>query len=557
LITAIEIENFKAFGQRQRIELRPLTLLFGPNSGGKSSLVHALHYLREVLCEGNIDAHRTRSGGDSLDLGGIQNFVHDHNPRKAITFRVEMEMSGLAFDSFGSDVGTFEDEIERTCGSINSFSVEVQLVMRPTPWLEQCRVAFNGEHFADLYLPATRPQAEIRQLNWLHPVLLDPAMDAERWAALDKNRRQQIESFPVFQEAEHAALGSPWTKYYSLSRPDEEDFGLLARMFTAAGISPLNDPDIFVPLPVGPVPSKNYSLVLPNTSDERLTEIRHLEALLSRLILGPLLRVTEALKDLRYVGPLRAVPGREAIPPAIAELGAWANGRAAWTTLAVGRTLLNERVDSWLSHADKLDTGYGLEQEDFRELRDDFVARVARAQHNIDTELGPIVNALAEQLRDQPAQSRVVLKELEKNLRLKPRDVGVGLSQVIPVLVAVLERDAGVVCLEQPELHLHPRQQAALGDLLIEGVKLHPTRQFIVETHSEHLILRILRRIRETTRGQATKDHTLSPQDLKIQYIRRSSSGSRAQSIDVDVNGDLVDEWPDDFFDQDFKERFA
>jgi hypothetical protein len=74
LITAIEIENFKAFGERQRIELRPITLLFGPNSGGKSSVTHALHYFREVLLHRNLDAHRTRSGGESLDLGGIRNF---------------------------------------------------------------------------------------------------------------------------------------------------------------------------------------------------------------------------------------------------------------------------------------------------------------------------------------------------------------------------------------------------------------------------------------------------------------------------------------------------
>jgi AAA15 family ATPase/GTPase len=56
VLTAIEIENFKAFGERQRIELRPITLLFGPNSGGKSSVSHALHYFREVMCEGNLDA---------------------------------------------------------------------------------------------------------------------------------------------------------------------------------------------------------------------------------------------------------------------------------------------------------------------------------------------------------------------------------------------------------------------------------------------------------------------------------------------------------------------
>ena len=82
-------------------------------------------------------------------------------------------------------------------------------------------------------------------------------------------------------------------------------------------------------------------------------------------------------------------------------------------------------------------------------------------------------------------------------------------------------------------------------------------RQLLIETHSEHLILRLLRRIRETTRKQAMPEHTLTPDQLRIQYVRREGSVSRVQTIDVDVNGDLVDPWPDDFFEQDFKERFS
>ncbi len=62
MLTAIELQNFKAFGDTQRIELRPLTLLFGPNSGGKSTIIHALHYARELLLGRSCDVHRTESG---------------------------------------------------------------------------------------------------------------------------------------------------------------------------------------------------------------------------------------------------------------------------------------------------------------------------------------------------------------------------------------------------------------------------------------------------------------------------------------------------------------
>ena len=85
MITAIEIENFKAFGERQRIELRPITLLFGPNSGGKSTVLHALQYAREILTGHNLNADRTIAAGLTADLGGFETFVHGRQRDQAIT----------------------------------------------------------------------------------------------------------------------------------------------------------------------------------------------------------------------------------------------------------------------------------------------------------------------------------------------------------------------------------------------------------------------------------------------------------------------------------------
>lgn len=58
-----------------------------------------------------------------------------------------------------------------------------------------------------------------------------------------------------------------------------------------------------------------------------------------------------------------------------------------------------------------------------------------------------------------------------------------------------------LIAIEQPELHIHPRLQAAIGDLFVESIQKNGHR-FIIETHSEHLILRLLRRIRETEKGK-------------------------------------------------------
>src|SRR4051812_21935219 len=76
MITGISIENFKGIRERVDIELRPLTLLFGANSAGKSTILQAIHLVHEVFNRQNPDADRTNLGGGAIDLGGFQSFVH-------------------------------------------------------------------------------------------------------------------------------------------------------------------------------------------------------------------------------------------------------------------------------------------------------------------------------------------------------------------------------------------------------------------------------------------------------------------------------------------------
>jgi predicted ATPase len=68
-ITAITIENFKGIKGPLRIEIKPITLLFGPNSAGKSTIIQALHFAREIFERDNLNPDWTIAGGDSVDLG--------------------------------------------------------------------------------------------------------------------------------------------------------------------------------------------------------------------------------------------------------------------------------------------------------------------------------------------------------------------------------------------------------------------------------------------------------------------------------------------------------
>src|SRR5687767_8299703 len=116
MLTALELENFKGIAGRQRVEFAPLTLLFGPNSAGKSTVLQALLYLQELLERGGADVDRTELGGDVIELGGFARLVHRHEGDRAIILRAEFETPG-GLEAFDRDLTNFpfpnlDDDIE-------------------------------------------------------------------------------------------------------------------------------------------------------------------------------------------------------------------------------------------------------------------------------------------------------------------------------------------------------------------------------------------------------------------------------------------------------------
>ena len=140
----------------------------------------------------------------------------------------------------------------------------------------------------------------------------------------------------------------------------------------------------------------------------------------------------------------------------------------------------------------------------------------------------------------------LVIHDVNSKIDLSARDVGVGISQVIPVIVQSLIAKESTLLIEQPELHLHPKLQSEIGDLLIHSF-LENRNQLIVETHSEHLLLRLMRRIREGD---------LPNEALKVVYVDSGENGSAATLIDFDVDGQLTQPWPNGFFEERLEELF-
>ena len=109
-------------------------------------------------------------------------------------------------------------------------------------------------------------------------------------------------------------------------------------------------------------------------------------------------------------------------------------------------------------------------------------------------------------------------------------DAGYGVSQILPILTELMRRDApSVALLQQPEVHLHPSAQAALGSLLCN---LATECQVIVETHSDYLIDRIRMDIRD-------KSSPLTPDDVTILYFERQEIDVHIHSISIDQLGNI------------------
>ena len=134
---------------------------------------------------------------------------------------------------------------------------------------------------------------------------------------------------------------------------------------------------------------------------------------------------------------------------------------------------------------------------------------------------------------------KVILKEGQKSHTLP--EVGVGLSQILPILVmGLLSPRDSLLIMEQPELHLHPQVQARLGDFFVGIAKCH--KQCIIETHSENIVSQLRYHIVEA--GGQDKS------DCIIYFVDQDEQGAaKFEEIEISPNGNILN-WPEGFFDE-------
>lgn len=114
-------------------------------------------------------------------------------------------------------------------------------------------------------------------------------------------------------------------------------------------------------------------------------------------------------------------------------------------------------------------------------------------------------------------------------------DVGYGVSQALPVVVDSIQAARGrIILIQQPEVHLHPKAQAALGTFFSQLVKNHDKR-FVIETHSDYLLDRV---------RLAVSEKTISPDDVNIVFLERTGLDVKIHEIELDDIGNVVNAPP-------------
>ena len=433
MLTRLRIQNFKAWQDTGGIRLAPLTVFFGTNSSGKTSLLQFLLMLKQTVL--SPDRRRVLNFGDSrslVDLGVWPEMIFRHDAGRVLSFNLEW-------------LGPTDPEMPDDEQDLQPLRFEAK-VGRPED--EQATVELNSFKY------------QLRPRSKDSFVLGIERTGSGKYRLESSHRRRSL-------------------KILDLSAP----------------------------------PAHFHSLAF-----ERLGKAAHSEAIFDLQRLQLLLE--GELDSILYLGPIRVGPSR---------LYVWAG---------------DPPEDVGVEGEETIAALLAAPNQPFK-----------LANHQAETSLQMIVASWLQQLGIlESFEIRAIAphrKEYEVFVRaagmkdaVNLTDVGFGVSQVLPVLVQLLyvERRSTLI-FEQPELHLHPRAQSALADIFIDALQMqeegHPREvQLLVESHSEHLLRRLQRRVAE---------NKLTPDQVALYFCKPGPEGSTIEELKLDEYGNISN-WPENFF---------
>jgi hypothetical protein len=559
MLREYQLTNFKAFAGPETIPIRPITLIYGPNSSGKSSVLQSLLLLKQTLQEAENPEALLLPKGNLVNLGGYREFVHRHDVSKSFSFKVLLDVDTQGSpEPFGKLV---PDKLIETplLGLHVAFTYDEQTSNVVFSSVE----LFIGDDSSPvaIYKPQKRDILGVESSSFPETILKLDHINYEHslWQAWWKNfghllpSDRKSEVIRIFEALEFHLFRKGWQKrlptelvrlqeYYKqiLEKIDEQNQGerqyfenLLQAIGSLIGLWQHFDKYTFERAREDLSKLTQYSLIayrnfLPiksiATDADRPSnsEIWDLSDVYKHrwkpdfseltLLAGAMFR--RFLESVIYIGPLRDYPERIYILSGNLSKEVGKSGKMLPDVLFKNPDLLkqvNEQLDCF-------GLGYELKVSSFTD------------------ETSGISDLFALRLVDK-----------DTGVNVSIQDVGFGISQVLPIIVQSMLSRNSTLLIEQPEIHIHPRLQAELGSLLAECIKSPLENQFIIETHSEHLMLRLQKLIRK---------RELKPEDISVIYVDRGTEGSKCLHLRLDEEGDFIDEWPDGFFEEDFNEIF-
>jgi predicted ATPase len=482
LLKEIKLTNFKGIKETVSIPLAPITLLFGGNSSGKSTVLQSLLYLYEILVNKNLDPVKSTKQGSNCLLNGFENLVHCKDLSKTISIEVELDISEVILDSFLSE--TEESFIQNSLDekstfalnepTINSVNLKLDIAYSENagPFIKKTSVSIDNELFA-----------EINQETSSKRIWMELAPD-------NVGKLNEIYSDPAVSKIIEDGVGTGSVIYLDNTKST--------------------------------VPNQNSRININESSwtdggdfgDNPFIGKLILEAILSQLVSSPFKVLTKELNKLLHIGPVRDIPVRGYAPNKLPT--DWYSGLAGWDRFAFAEAKLKDKVNS------------------------------AFSEHGFNSKYKFITKGF---------YNHVIVEDTKLNITNEPVELGIGISQIFPFIVAASDEKASFVSVEQPELHIHPSWQLKIADILIDSIKANPQRMFLIETHSEHLMLRLLNRVR-MQEGDEGFDESLKiePENISAVCVYPHEGKPYYQRQTVTDDGDFELDWPEGFFEERFGE---
>ena len=475
MLESIALENFKSFKELSELKIKPITILCGTNSCGKSSILQSILLLKQTVESKNPNITLLLNGR-FVHLGTFDNIIFEKNMENHVVLDFSFKLP-----KFGVSLPRHR----------RSPSIPYQLLLRnliPTEsyrssneFIIDFKISLQTEQ-NDKYLKSMTINHLDLKIRTNEEIISEVNLDLN----LEKNKLYNIKWENIFSRIRHNHATQS---------------GEATAKIEFANLLPV---------------SINFQDV--TIENERISDVSVFFNRLNILFQSVFATYT-------YIGPLREEPSRRYIyEDEIVEIGIKGEN-AAYIYLA-------EQDNNVIKNS----FFYDDESNSFVQFKQSLKLHQALTNW---LDFMKIKN-----LRPEPTNEIIYLNlnsSSADKTRVNIADVGFGVSQIFPIILEGLRMPKGnTLLLEQPEIHLHPNLQMQMADYFISLALSN--KNVIVETHSDHIINRLVRRIVE--------DEQFNLKEMiGIYFIKPTENGSVYEEICIDDKRGIIN-WPIDFFDQ-------